>query len=485
MTDEELERRLRAWYRADITDDETAPSALRSSLATITAASPGRLGDSIARLRNGIRVLRVGAPTGFARRLATAVVIVVIVVGAAFGLARLNQHDVGHPSPTPAPSSPPGAFIASPAPSPRLCITERLQVLTGDAMRATAGGDHVGPSFAALGSGRGVYMGSVGTSPFGLWAVGPGDAPAHPIATITSDPTVPKDLFYDVLGFSKDGSIALLWVGSSDPASPKFECADLYAVRTDGSGSSRLTARGMGQPVMGGALSPDGRLVAYSWPGSTPHVATLTVLDMTTGRRVDQPCNNDYSGSYPVNIAWSPRGDRVAVACDQAVRIFDPTGATPPVDVPPVGFILAMVWTQDGHIISASEHTITSYDVASRASTVLSDLDATGIELVAPAPDSLSPDGRWFTFLGGERGDVPGDSFRIVRYLASTSGGTPIRIQNEDEAGSVSWSGDGRALIAAHDGGNQQGLTVGRLDLGTLRWSSIGTWPGPSVWQIP
>ena len=199
MTDEELERRLRAWYRADITDDETAPSALRSSLATITAASPGRLGDSIARLRNGIRVLRVGAPTGFARRVATAVVIVVIVVGAAFGLARLNQHDVGHPSPTPAPSSSPGAFIASPAPSPRLCITDRLQVLTGDAMRATAGGDHVGPSFAALGSGRGVYMGSVGTSPFGLWAVGPGDAPAHPIATITNDPKVPKDLIYDVL----------------------------------------------------------------------------------------------------------------------------------------------------------------------------------------------------------------------------------------------------------------------------------------------
>ena len=80
---------------------------------------------------------------------------------------------------------------------------------------------------------------------------------------------------------------------------------------------------------------------------------------------------------------------------------------------------------------------------------------------------------------------MPGDSFRIVRYLVSTSGGTPIRIQNENEAGSVTWSGDGRALIAGHDAGNQQGLMLGRLDLGTLRWSSIGTWPGPSVWQIP
>jgi WD40 repeat protein len=241
----------------------------------------------------------------------------------------------------------------------------------------------------------------------------------------------------------------------------------------------------MGQPVMGAALSPDGRLVAYSWPGSTPHVATLTVLDTTTGRSVDQPCNNDYSGSYPVNIDWSPSGDRVAVACDQAVRIFDPTGAIAPVDVPAVGLILAIVWTEDGHVISASEHTITSYDVASQTSTVLSDLDATGIELEALAPDSLSPDGRWFYFLGVGPGRVPSDGLKVVGYLVSTSGGTPIRIQNEDEAGSVTGSGDGRALIAAHDGGNQQGLTLGRLDLGTLRWSSIGTWPGPSVWQIP
>ncbi len=39
MTDQELEQRLRAWYRTEISPDEMAPSALRSSLSTIPLAS--------------------------------------------------------------------------------------------------------------------------------------------------------------------------------------------------------------------------------------------------------------------------------------------------------------------------------------------------------------------------------------------------------------------------------------------------------------
>ena len=35
MTDEELERRLRAWYHTEIPDDEAAPTALRAALGAI------------------------------------------------------------------------------------------------------------------------------------------------------------------------------------------------------------------------------------------------------------------------------------------------------------------------------------------------------------------------------------------------------------------------------------------------------------------
>jgi hypothetical protein len=386
---------------------------------------------------------------------------------------------------SPGPSS--LAALLTPTPSVEPCFTDTVQVLTGDAMRAIVGGDYSGPSLAALGPGRGVYIvGFVGPSRSGLWAVGPGDGPARPIAAIAFRPLV-----LDILDLSPDGSTALLRIGNVHVNSPEPECADLYAVRTDGSGASRLTALGGGHPLAGAAFSPDGRRVAYSSSGRGSDVAALTALDTTTGRAVGQPCNNGYSWHDPVRIDWSPSGDRLVVTCYEALRIFDPTGVTAPVDVPPVGLILAFVWTEDGRIITATDHGFTAYDIASQTSTTLSDLDASGIELIAPAPDSLSPDGRWFTFLGGERGDVPGDNFRTVRYLVSTSGGTPTRIQNENEAGSsVSWSTDGRALISAHESGKQvedvQELTLGRLDLDTLQWSSIGTLPGAQgIWQIP
>ena len=40
MTDDQLELRLRDWYRAEIPADETAPTALRSRLVSIPRVSP-------------------------------------------------------------------------------------------------------------------------------------------------------------------------------------------------------------------------------------------------------------------------------------------------------------------------------------------------------------------------------------------------------------------------------------------------------------
>jgi Tol biopolymer transport system component len=59
MTDQELERRLRAWYRSEIPADETAPAALRSSLTAIPKASPApwrRFGS-----RRGLTLLAAAA----------------------------------------------------------------------------------------------------------------------------------------------------------------------------------------------------------------------------------------------------------------------------------------------------------------------------------------------------------------------------------------------------------------------------------------
>jgi hypothetical protein len=44
MTDQELEGRLRAWYRTDVGETETAPLSLRTAVAAIprTSARPAR-----------------------------------------------------------------------------------------------------------------------------------------------------------------------------------------------------------------------------------------------------------------------------------------------------------------------------------------------------------------------------------------------------------------------------------------------------------
>jgi Tol biopolymer transport system component len=59
MTDEQLEQRLRDWYHADIPNNETAPAALRSTVATIPQGNLAPLPRSYH--RRAIRMLAVAA----------------------------------------------------------------------------------------------------------------------------------------------------------------------------------------------------------------------------------------------------------------------------------------------------------------------------------------------------------------------------------------------------------------------------------------
>jgi len=89
MTDQELEQRLRNWYRAEIGEDEPAPVTLRTSVTTIPA-----------REWRAIRLPWTNTTMRRSFRFAVAAFIAVIAVGGALYALKPSQPPVGGPGPT-------------------------------------------------------------------------------------------------------------------------------------------------------------------------------------------------------------------------------------------------------------------------------------------------------------------------------------------------------------------------------------------------
>jgi WD40 repeat protein len=476
MTDKrELDRLLDAFFVEGT--DELADRVIEAALDQIDHTQQRRA------LRMPRRFSTMNMPT----RAAAAAVIGVLAVGSTLYLIRPGQPAVGTPSPSAGSSSSPNtAVVVIPSPSLPLptpssssepCVTFKFS--TGDALP-----QFDGLPAAGIGPGRGVFR--AGSTVF---AVGPGTGPAHPIAQGTGSSGDIK-----LLELSPDGSNVLIRAGYNGVENSDPTCADLFLVRIDGSGATRLTTVKAGRVITAAAFSPDGTHVAYSWSdqGSFPDPGSVSVLDLASGRTVDQPCNDRSHTLAPVQVDWSPTGDRIAVACDQTVTIFDAKGTTAPVKLQATNYIVAFGWTDDSHLLVAGgDSRISSVDVVSQTSTYQGSFDDPEIEVVVPS-GVFSPNGRWLVYEGGERGDVPGNDFRAVNYRVPATGGTPARIP--DWVGPITWSGDSRALVYAT--GDREGTLqiLARMDVETLQRSTIGTVsssnPGglivrQSVWQIP
>jgi WD40 repeat protein len=455
MTDDQLELRLRDWYRTEVPTDEMAPTALRARLTTIPSES------STSWRRLAPRALQSQARRRFATmsmlsRLAAAAAIGVLAVAAGFYLTRPDRPEISHPSPS-STSSPTPTASASPdvavdaSPSPQLTTPSSNPepcVLTGDALSPVDG-----KGLQGMGQSRGVYV--AGRQPR-LWAVNPGQSSTTLIASISTAPDT-----VDVLDISPDGSNALIKLATFGGSNAV--CNGLYLVRADGSGATRLTTSGR-SPT--GAFSPDGRRIAYS---VSDNPGTITTLDLETGATVDQLCGSVYSS---FQMDWSPSGERIAVSCDFSLTILDAAGTTAPVRFMTGGDPLGFSWTDDRQLVVATgAGEIYAFDVASQSSSLLGRFDDPAIEIVSTT-GVFSPDGRWLAYHGGERGDVPGNDFREVGYLVPTSGGTPTRIPGEVSE-STTWSGDSRALVSIS--GQDNDLILVRMDVETLQSSTIGT----------
>lgn len=107
MTDQQLEQRLRNWYRAEIGESERAPTELRTSVMVIPARQRRVLGLP---WNNTARKLLF--------RFATAAVIAVLAVGGGLYLIGPGQPQVGTPGLTPGASASPSRPLATPPPTP-------------------------------------------------------------------------------------------------------------------------------------------------------------------------------------------------------------------------------------------------------------------------------------------------------------------------------------------------------------------------------
>jgi WD40 repeat protein len=442
MTDHELEQRLRDWYRAEIPTDEMAPAALHSSVATIPR--------DVRAPTDGIRL-----PRGF-RLLAVAAILTAVSVGGVLlaGSTVERPPSIVKPSPPPplgqsAVSPDPSPTLSTPSASLEVCLTDTGQMLSGDALPPVHG-----DGLEGLGDSRGVYL--AGRPPT-VWAANPGQDSSTLIASLS--PEGPGIL--DVVDISPDGSSALIRVGSFSPFGPTPECADLYLVRTDGSGATRLTRFGTGRFVTGAAFSPDGRRVAYHWWAPD----TVTTLDLETGATIDQACPIVYGASL-TRIEWSPTGDSFAVGCNRTLTVFDPSGTTAPATFrmaeEPPGF----AWTNDHMLIVASGGgNIYTFDVPTQASTVVRQYGDDPFEIVGLS-GVFSPDGRWLAYTDTEGGPD------WVGYLVPIPTGTPTRVPGEVRD-PWAWSEDSRSIV--YITGQDDDLILVRLDIETLQPSTVGT----------
>ena len=216
----------------------------------------------------------------------------------------------------------------------------------------------------------------------------------------------------------------------------------------------------------------------------------MNTLDLETGATVDQLCGSTYSS---FQMDWSPSGERIAVSCDFSLTILDAAGTTAPVRFMTGGDPLAFSWTDDRHLVVATNAGDTySFDVESQSPSLVGRFEDPAIEIVI-ATGVFSPDGRWLAYHGGERGDVPGNEFTEVGYLVPTSGGTPTRMPDEAQL-TTTWSGDSRALVYISGQGESPDGILARMDVETLRSSTIGSISDlqsyfhvyqQGVWRVP
>jgi hypothetical protein len=322
MIDEQLERRLRDWYRSEIPADETAPIALRSRVAVIprASASPRR---SVS--RRGMTLLAAAA-------LTTAIVGGALIAGS--GIVKVPSVVPPSVARSADPSVEPSAELPSEAPSVPPASSGLiayvkfvpLGAVGGDCERgATGWWDDQRPKGCSR-----------------IWVSNTDGTDAHEL--------LPDHHGYQTpLSWSRDGT-RLLFEDAAGVWLADASGAVLQSVPFD-------VVCPVGCPTVSGyELSPDGATIAFARPPVTTRgESVIALVDVATRHVTELASTASDENDAP---HWSPDGTRLTFA-RQLVRptratlfMVDVDGSNMHQYVPPNLYAIEPRWSPDGSLIA-------------------------------------------------------------------------------------------------------------------------------------
>jgi dipeptidyl aminopeptidase/acylaminoacyl peptidase len=316
MTDQELERRLRDWYRSEIPAEEMAPAALRSSVAAIPKASPARW-------------RMFGSRRGFTL-LAAAALVGLLAGSLALGGIFRNGPAPSDVLPSQLPSAQPSISAQPSAIAPLGLIAYvkfvPLEAVGGDCERGATGW----------------YDDQRPTGCSRIWVSNTDGTDAHEL--------LPDHHGYQTpLSWSPDGTRLLL-----------EDAAGLWLADASGTVVQSLSFEVLcpiGCPTVSGyEFSPDGATIAFARPLVTiPEESVIALVDVATGHVTELASTASDRNDAP---HWSPDGTRLTFARQQVgpsratLFMVDVDGSNLHQYVPLNLYAIEPRWSPDGSLIA-------------------------------------------------------------------------------------------------------------------------------------